>query len=845
MNRLRTLCAVAAIIAMLPWTASAAVTPFGERVNTSIESGLAWLRANRNGGGWQDATGLGILCFLEKRASADWNSPPVGYLGMTPEDQGIVQEAVRYCIDNINGFRNNNPDSYRTGACLMGLSLYLVTGGPDAVGANIPVSQAVANAVAVLKGSQGNQGFNRGGWNYNGPGNDGDLSTTQFSMAGLSAAAALRPDADDSLPRAVDFVSNAKNNDGGHKYRGGGNYQSTSSMTASGVWTYRLAGLVVGEARVQSGLRWLQQNFRYDSIVTINGWTSQYYYLWAAAKALEVSADDGSGAFLFSDAIGGVRDPGGDGYPEESARWYYDFAWWLTETQRGDGRYCGAQPCWNNFSSQAFAILVLQRSLGGVCIIDDDMDGLCSTEDNCPDVPNPDQADRDGDGVGDPCDNCPDVPNRDQIDEDADGIGDVCDDLVCVEDGGPDLCDGRDNDCDGLVDEGPDGGDPVAPGQCATGDPGICAAGQRACVDGNVVCVPDNEPQVEICDGFDNDCDGIIDEELVNACGTCDPLPEEICNGIDDDCDGVADQGELCGADGGVCLDGDCRQPCEGNECTDAGTFCNADFNLCVEPCTEVECEFGDVCNNVSGNCDDPCAGVQCGDGQQCFMGECVLEGCASTGCAAGSTCNGVECVPDACVSANCAANEFCRGGQCIPTCARVSCPLYQACVDGACVPDECGGVFCPDGETCVEGGCAFDPCFNVGCDPGLRCDAGQCIFDECSRVTCSAGQTCEVQGGEPQCVNAWRPEPPDPPAPSTPDAGPGPGIGGNNDAGAGGGGGISGGFENPPGADGGIVKPADDGAATGCACDATNTGANPAMLLLLAPALLLRRRRR
>jgi len=46
--------------------------------------------------------------------------------------------------------------------------------------------------------------------------------------------------------------------------------------------------------------------------------------------------------------------------------------------------------------------------------------------DNCPNDPNPDQADLDGDNVGDVCDSCPEFPNPDQADNDADGIGDAC-----------------------------------------------------------------------------------------------------------------------------------------------------------------------------------------------------------------------------------------------------------------------------------------------------------------------------------------------------------------------------------------------------------------------------------
>ncbi|MEE2645445.1 MAG: hypothetical protein VYD19_10965, partial [Myxococcota bacterium] len=57
-------------------SASAIVTPFGERVNEAINRGLTWLRQNQNGdGGWGRPTGLAVLCFLEQRAGADWNAP--------------------------------------------------------------------------------------------------------------------------------------------------------------------------------------------------------------------------------------------------------------------------------------------------------------------------------------------------------------------------------------------------------------------------------------------------------------------------------------------------------------------------------------------------------------------------------------------------------------------------------------------------------------------------------------------------------------------------------------------------------------------------------------------------
>ena len=59
---------------------------------------------------------------------------------------------------------------------------------------------------------------------------------------------------------------------------------------------------------------------------------------------------------------------------------------------------------------------------------DGDGDGVPDVDDNCPTVPNLDQADTDLDEFGDACDNCPSIANADQADFDADDAGDACDD---------------------------------------------------------------------------------------------------------------------------------------------------------------------------------------------------------------------------------------------------------------------------------------------------------------------------------------------------------------------------------------------------------------------------------
>ena len=71
------------------------------------------------------------------------------------------------------------------------------------------------------------------------------------------------------------------------------------------------------------------------------------------------------------------------------------------------------------------------------------------------------------------------------------------------------MCNGQDDDCDGLVDEGNPGGG----AGCSTGGQGICAAGVMICQSGGVTCVANNQPATEVCNGLDDDCDGATDSD--------------------------------------------------------------------------------------------------------------------------------------------------------------------------------------------------------------------------------------------------------------------------------------------------------------------------------------------
>ena len=206
-----------------------------------------------------------------------------------------------------------------------------------------------------------------------------------------------------------------------------------------------------------------------------------------------------------------------------------------------------------------------------------------------------------------------------------------------------------DDDCDNVIDE-------VEFVPCVTPSN---QPGSAECLEGGMVsedCVPDDPNREEICDGRDNDLDGLVDENTsrdcmngchfgrevciegqMRDCSAAAVLERELCNGIDDNCDGenLIDEMAECPGEEICGEEGQCLLPCQNDECL-PGFTCESDGYCHPFPCNP-----------------------SCAEGQRCINQECVRTCLANAQCNINEICDAdaQRCIPDPNASASMGGN--------------------------------------------------------------------------------------------------------------------------------------------------------------------------------------------
>ena len=318
-------------------------------------------------------------------------------------------------------------------------------------------------------------------------------------------------------------------------------------------------------------------------------------------------------------------------------------------------------------------------------------------------------ADDDADGFGDRADvvrSCAPISGRALIAFDCD------DSMDTVNPAAPEVCDGRDNDCNGRADFVISGTDTEDDDRDGSPDR-ACAGAMGDCSDRDATTLPG---AVELCDARDNDCDGSVDEGTsivawyldddrdgfgaasdLTPTMSCPPVPNRVTNnrdcndttntispGATELCDGVVDQncdGSIAGED----IDGDLYLATTA-VCVDGmrGDLPRTD---CDDTRAESNPARTDVCNGLDDDCngaiDGDAAALLCLPPASFRTATCDIGACTFSACNAGrGDCDATlpNCETDtntsnahcgACGSP-CAARNACTSGVCTPTTRRV-----------------------------------------------------------------------------------------------------------------------------------------------------------------------------
>jgi len=290
-------------------------------------------------------------------------------------------------------------------------------------------------------------------------------------------------------------------------------------------------------------------------------------------------------------------------------------------------------------------------------------------------------------------------------DADADGYCDVeegggdCDDSdPNVNPGKTEACNGIDDDCDGVADEGffVDG---IEMGAICGGAPGMACLGTWRCSqDGSEsVCFREHEPGelLEICgNGIDDDCDGELDETMTI---TGDPA-----------CWCEAGKRESCGSNIGICKQGSrlCSLNAEGYP---QWSICRDSVAPQVEVCNRLDDDCDGMVDDVNGG--RSAAEAKCG----CYGGLYPMP----------ETCNEIDDNCDGRIDDGvscCNEGDTRSCGISVGICQEGT----QTCVAGSWHSNECEGEVRPKAEICynnLDDDC--DGTVDDGCDTSYTCSNG------------------------------------------------------------------------------------------------------------------------